>query len=181
MATIETISQFFRKARSVNQTSTSFVSKVPVNAQPAADSGSATASAAIDLANNGIITQNSVLICPYALASNNDTFSVRVIGWRRIGTEPTSWLWVPVLLAEIACTCGTSVGVAGMQVLNTEAFADTITLTAGNDNVSIDRNSLADNLIAHVVVDMKGSKMLELSFSTESSSATSCNALIAFL
>lgn len=181
---LETLSQSFRKARRVNQTSNGFVSKIPTPTEPSGDAGTATGGAVFDLANpsaGGTVAQNSAIILPYAIGVNNNTFSVRIIGWRVTGMNAETALWIPVVLAELAVTISsTPIGAAGKDVLDTELFADTITLTTGNANVSIDVNSPADNTIAHVVVDLKGFQKLELSFTT-GASATSCNALLALL
>jgi hypothetical protein len=192
---IEVVSTWFSKARVVNQTSASYVSKVPTNTEPAADNGtSATGSAAI---NNGggdstRTGQNSLVVLPYGIGADDVTFNMQVIGWRVIGSQPISLLWVPSVLIDVACTAGTSTGVAGMQVLNTERFADTITVTTqpytiGSDgNAHITNmgtpivNSPANNGIAFVVVPLYGFQKFEFSFNLNSS-ATSCNALYAFI
>lgn len=187
---IETLSQSFRKARSVNQTSTSFPSKVPTNIEPVGDDGTATGQSVFDLSwsavNNikGIVAQNGVIICPYGVGSDNNTFSMRVIGWRVVGQQtPTTQIWVPVILAEVLCTISASApGVAGCVISATEFFADTIAVvgTSGNQGVSMDLLSTANNDISSGVFDLKGFQKMELSFST-GSVATSANALIALL
>ena len=170
----------FVRARTVNQTSNGYVSKIPTITEPAADTGSATASAAISLTDAGArdgAGYNGVLIMPYAIGSDDNTFSMRVIGWRTVGEATNGvFLWIPVLLCELACTCSTVVGIAGREVLNTERFADTITITYGNANVSVEAFSPANNVTAHAIVDLKGNQKFELSFTT-GGSATSCNAL----
>ncbi len=181
MALLETLSDVFQKARSVNQTSSSFVSKVPTNATPQGDAGTATGASVIDLGIDGDRAQNAIVVLPYCTGNDDVTFSVRVIGWRPVGiNDRTTCLWIPVVLAELSCTGGATVGVAGMVLVATERFADTITLTTGNANVSTDVNSPADDTIAHAVVDLKGFQNVELSFST-GSSATACNALISLI
>lgn len=179
---VETLSTSFQKARSVNQTSATFVSKLPTATEPVGDAGTATGASVIELGQGGATSPNVLIICPYAIGSNNNTFSVRVIGWRSIGENaPTTMLWIPVVLVELACTIsGTAIGIAAKVILATEMFADTIALTYGNDDISVDIVSPAADIIAHALVDMKGSQKLELSFTT-GSSATSCNALVALL
>lgn len=194
---IGTLSSPFRKARSVNQTSATFVQPLPTGTEPRGDAGTATGDSIFQLGpdacytENGVLrtlpsaagqSQNGVIIVPYGVATDNQTFSFRVIGWRVIGTNPSTWLWIPVVLGEFLCTAdSTLVGVAGKEVVATELFCDTITLVTGNANISNDINSPADGeSIAHVVLDLKGFTKLQLSFET-GSSATSCNALIALL
>lgn len=171
-----------RKARSVNQTSTSFVSKVPLATEPVDDAASATGQASLNMRHGGSITQNGLFILPYAVATDNQTFSLRVIGWRPLGTADATLIWVPFLLLEALCTAdATLVGLSGRLIGATEVFCDTITLvgTSGNANVSHELVSPADGVsAAHIVVDTKGCDRVEISFST-GSSATSCNALVA--
>ncbi len=173
-----------RKCRSVNQTSTSFVAKVPKAAEPVVDAASATGEATIDMRNGGSLSQNGLIILPYGLhasITNNLTFSMRVIGWRRFGDDSTTYIWIPVKLLEVLCTVSsTLVGLAGKTIIATEMFADTITLvgTSGNANVSHELVSPADDTLGHIVVDTKGYEKIELSFST-GSSVTSANALVA--
>lgn len=181
---LETLSSHFRKARSVNQTSNGYVSKIPTVTEPTGDAATATGASVIDIGTDGNYCQNGMIILPYGIGSNNQTMSVRVIGWRKVGLTDgqggaTTTIWIPVVLAEFACTLSsTPIGIAGAQVLNTELFADTITLTYGNNNVSVEIISPAADIIAHAVLDLKGFKKVELSFTT-GGSATSCNALVA--
>lgn len=181
MPTIQTQWEALRKARSVNQTSASFVAKIPQAAEPSDDAGSATGQASIDMRAGGAHTQNGLIIVPYCVGSDNNTFSVRVIGWRRFGVDPLTLIWWPILLLEALCTAdATLVGLAGKTIVATEIGADTITLvgTSGNANVSHELVSPADGVSqAHIIVDTKSCERIELSFSTNSS-ATSCNALV---
>jgi hypothetical protein len=180
----ETLCQDFRKARSVNQTSNGYVSKVPTLTEPAGDAATATGASVIDLANGAPQVQNALLIVPYGTGSDTNTFSCRVIGWKRVpGVQGTNHaLWVPVTLLEIACTLSTPTGVAGTPIVAAELFADTITVTKGStlsgEAPSETLVSPADNTIAHCVVDVKGFTKVELSFTT-GGSATDCNALVA--
>ncbi len=179
---IETMSMDFRKARSVNQTSSSYVSKIPTNTEPRGDAATATGSSIIELCDkNGLLSQNAILILPYAIGSDNNTFNVRVIGWKRTSNNSATLLWIPVNLAEFACTCSAVVGVTGMDVLGTERFADTMTVVVGStlagEAASENLVSPANDTIAHTMLDLKGFQKVELSFTT-GSSATSCNALI---
>ncbi len=183
MPQAETLSYQFTKARKVNETSNGYVSKVPTFTAPSGDAETATgASVQAVAAGIGGTGENCVVICPFGAGSDNATFSVRVIGWRA-APDPaglTKTVWIPMLLAEYACTISTTpVGLAGGYVTATDCFVDTIVKTYPTDSTpSSDTNSNAANLIACVVVDMKGSQRVELQFTT-GASATSCNALIA--
>lgn len=177
---IETRSQRAFKARSVNQTSNGYVSKIATGTTPNGDAGTATGASIITLCHEGITGVSGAVILPYGVGSNNNTFSMRVIGWDRIGNDPNTLLWVPVMLLEVQVTLSSScVGVAGREVVATELFADTIALvgTSGNPNVSCEIISPANDTIAHLTLTFKGFAKAELSFTT-GASATSCNALV---
>ena len=183
MALLETFSMGFRKARSVNQNSNGYVSKIPTGTEPTGDAATATGASVIELGRMaGSPAQNGLIICPYGIGSDNNTFSLKVIGWRCVGENNLStMLWIPVPLVVLACTLsGSAIGIVGKTILATELFADTISLTKGNDDVSVDIVSPADDTIAHAVVDLKGFQKVEISFTT-GGSATDCNALIALL
>src|SRR5262245_61439641 len=76
---------------------------------------------------NGGYVPQCMLIVPIGLGADNDVFSVRIIGWRRIGSgNAPNVLWVPTCLGEFACTCCATVGIAGAPVIATERFCDTI-------------------------------------------------------
>lgn len=124
-----TISRQYKKALLTNATTSSFPSKVNTITEPTNDG-------VIDLrkgAVNAAVPQNMIVL-PYGLGADEDAFSLRIIGWRHLGEGPgqgnPNWIWAPTTLVEVACVLGTSVGVAGAQVLNTEAFADTITIVS---------------------------------------------------
>lgn len=174
-----------RKFRSVNCTSSSFASRIPQATEPVDDSADATGQCSLDMAAGGGVTYNGLMILPYAIGSDNNTFSIRVVGYRKFGQNPQTLMWIgPILLVEALCTLdSTLVGIAARTILNTEMFCDTITLvsTSGNANVSEEMVSPADGVtIAHIMVDTKGCERVSLEFST-GSSATSCNALVAKL
>ncbi len=180
---LETLASEFRKARSVNQTSNGYVSKIPTTTEPSGDAATATGACVFDLQGSGHSVQNGIIVLPYAIASNNGTFSVRVIGWRRAGPADgaTPPIWIPLVLVELACTVSsTPIGIANSYVIATELFADTLVLTYGNDDISVDLVSPAADIIAHALIDLKGFSKLEFSFTT-GGSATSCNALWALL
>lgn len=180
---IETLSQSFRQARSVDQTSAAFVSKVPIaGLLPLGDANNGTGSAIIEAGSLiGVTAQNKLNIVPFGTGADDSTFSVRVICWRKFGNDALTWIWVPVNLVELLCTICTVPGVAGTLVDGTHNFCDTIVVTTGSAlggelaNESI--NSPGNNTIAHAVIDMKGAQFIELSFST-GNSATAANALL---
>lgn len=190
-----TLSMAFLKARQTNTTDASVPARIPQVATPSGkgdNAAQATASAVFDLssAEGGRAevhsNRNRIIVVPFGAGSDTNTFTMRVIGWRRvfdrnIGSRDDNALWIPVTLAEFTCTLSTPVGVVNKVLPATDRFADTIALagTSGNDDVDISITSPADNTIAHAVIDMKGFQKVELTFGT-GSSATSCNALVSW-
>ena len=176
---IETLTAGFRKARSANSTDASYPSRVPVGADPV-DDGVIVAGGIFGL-HAGVVGQSSLVVVPYCTGSNNDTFSVRVVGWRLLGgSDRSTQLWVPVTLCELACTASAVTGVAGRLVAATERFADTLTITKGNAGVTLDVVSPANDTAAHALIDAKGFQRYEFLFAL-GTAPTDMNALVALL
>ncbi len=171
---LETLSVAFKKALATNSTQTSFASKIPTITEPTNDG-------VHDLAKNGGVAPNGIVIVPYGLGADDNAFAMRIIGWRKIGNDPLTWLWIPVVIAELTCTMSSVTGIAGRQVLNTEFFCDTLALVTGNDDVSIDIVSPTGNVVAHAVVDAKGFQKIEFSFDMTTGNPTSANCLFAVI
>lgn len=155
------------RALSTNSTATEFASVAPQSSKP---TGSGVFDLAADLA--GAAVPEKLGVIPFALGADGDQLNVRVFGWRQIAT-----LWVPVLLAELAATVGTTVGVAGQPVIATERFADTLALTDGN-TAEVTLTSPENNLIAHALVSVKGFPVVQVDFDTGAAPPTSMNALL---
>ena len=131
------------------------------------------------------VTNNGVMLVFFAVGDNNDVFDVRVYGMKRVdkairpaATAATYNLWVPILLCDLTCTVGARTGVAGSPVVATELFVDTITVNDGNDGVSIEVVSPAEDMIAHVIVDTKGCEFLKFDWDQTTGSPTSFNGLV---
>lgn len=112
---------------------------------------------------NGIydMTQNHVPLNNAAIAffggnANNDTFTARVTGWRRVGT-----LWVPIPLLAISGLLGNHNGVSAAAVTNLQFFADTITIDTAFTAAYEVINPGSDQ-IAMVKVDMAGCEKLQV-------------------
>lgn len=162
--------------RTVNATDTSFPSKVPTATKPSGTGASASAASVAETKG-----ASNLRVVPFGAGSDTNTFSLRVIGWKFVGTPGSDELWVPTVLAEYSCALTTAVGVAAKAVLDTERFCDTLTLTAnmGNDGVDTTKFSPGGDLVAHFLVDLKGSDLFELTF--DMTGATSGNALTQLL
>lgn len=175
----------FRKARAVNVVSSSFPSRIPTTTEPPSSDTTVTANTTVQVIDLGQLagglTQNSAMIVPYGLGSDNDAFSMRVIGLRRIGSGATA-LWIPIPLgAWTACTLNnTNPGIAGAAIINTEFFCDAMTLDTGftdNKSISLETVVPGTDLIAHCVVALKGCQKLEITYDATTGSPT-MNALV---
>lgn len=174
---IETVSQFWRRARHTSATDNGFPSRVPRLTQPSGNGNSAaqaTASAVYRLGEKAGLTQNAVMVMPYGAGADNATMSVRVYGWTRtnIPEEGAVNVWVPSLLIDVAATLSGFTGPAGGTVTTTDRFADTMTATEG----TFSGLSPESDLPGYFVVDLLGAQLIEFTFTT-GGSATNCNAL----
>lgn len=182
----ETLTMNWRRVRRTNATDNGFPSRIMRATEPSGTGNSAaqaTASAVFDLASGGGVVQNSLLIKPYGAGANNNTFSLRVIGWRKVieDGDDTMSSWDPTVLCELACTLSsTPIGLAGKTIAATDLFADTIAVVTGNAGVTLDVVSPTGDVAALAMVDLKGFQKVEITYTT-GSSATNCNSLIALL
>ena len=186
---IETLAQDFRKARITNTTDSSYPTRAPQLAKPKGTGNAVgqTTSAVFESRGTGEYVQNSILIVPYGNGSNDNTGFMRLISWRPV-QDPlqvqgqADKVWIPVPLFDVEYTLGAQTGVTG-GTISTEFFADTISITGttANQGVSIDVVSPANDTIAYLVVDIRGTTLLEIIFNTNSSSSTDCNAIWCYL
>jgi hypothetical protein len=73
------------------------------------------------------ITNDLLLIIPYAKGANNDTFGMRFYGMQ---DETTNRDWVPVLLAHVVCTITTArTGISGNTCSELHYFCDGFSVT----------------------------------------------------
>lgn len=104
----------------------------------------------------------------FGAGANDQTFNVRVIGWRKV-----DGLWVPFLLCQATCTLSSAItGVAGQPVANTDLVADTVSVTNG---IGVGTTPVADSLPAYLEVGSKDCQKVEVVF--DMTGATSGNAL----
>ncbi len=183
-----TSSQHLQKVRRVNATDSSFPSRIPTKTPPTkaedddrktGGTGSATMQEVLRMrGETASVSQNLLKLIPYALASDTNTFNVRVIAWFSVSppdNDPNKNLYIPVPICELACTVSTPTGLAGTQVLNTELFCDTITITSGDTSL-VKVFSAANDTIAWAVIDFLGAPWVEVTFDVNSG-PTSMNAL----
>ncbi len=184
----------FQKARAVNSSSANFptwVSSEFVTEAQFTDPGTAAGRVLKKLAGdggNGLVPW-AIELTPYGLGADNDVFSVRVVGIRRI-PQPLADGRVQFFrqkIATLACTISAAVGLAGGHVLNTERFADAITVTTeGTKAADVTRAgtttvySPADDSPASAIVPLVGFEAYELEFDQTTGTPT-MNALVSFL
>jgi hypothetical protein len=185
---VETLSMGWRRVRRTNTTDNGFPSRLIQAAEPVGDGSNVSqtvSSAVIDLGSGGVIAQNGVIFKPYGAGADNATFSMRVIGWRKMieGGVETTAVWEPTDLCELLCTLSAvPIGLAGKVIVATDLFADTIAIvgTTANAGVSIDVHSPANDRAGFVSLDVFGFQKIEFIFTT-GASATNCNALAALI
>lgn len=160
MGRIVTLSTDFALTHATDATDTSFPSKVPTVTKPSGDG-------VIVCGDGGSETVNGLQLIPVGTGQNDMVLTgMRLLGWRRYpGKSATKKdLWVPFLLAEFAGVYGSATGVDASSLASTYFFADTITQVTGNANVSNEILSPTGNIIGHVVADLKGAQLCEVTF-----------------
>jgi hypothetical protein len=176
-----------KKALAANASTASFASKVATIIEPVNDG-------VLNLRDSGgVVTPMWVKLLPYGLGADEDGYSLRLLGWQKLGTGPgpNDVLWIPQALAEVACVLSQAVGVAAAPLLNTERFADTITVTTQALFTDVDSGgasargtlevySPTADLIAWFKVPIQGVEKLELQFSRTVGTPT-MNCLYAYL
>lgn len=170
----------FSKARSVNSSASAFTAPTVTDYKTLkalfTDAATAAARVVIPLSTqpggSGSVPC-AIDIFPYGLGSNNDTFSLRLIGWRRYPTPIADdrILMIPFLLCELGCTISAFVGAAGFPILNTERFADTLTIVSEPTYTAdvtrtggIELFSPANDTPAYARVPLRGAEAIEFDF-----------------
>ena len=187
---IQTFASPWRKWRNVNSTETSFASKIPTATEPTGTGITATDASVVDLSGGkasmlgaGGPQQNGMALCFFGAGSDTNTFSARLIGWNPLQTDrdaavsANTNLWIPTPLFEVSVALSLQVGIAGKALINTDRFADTITLTGTTANAGVNINivSPANDTIGYLYVDLAGFMKAELIF--DMTGATDGNAL----
>lgn len=155
-----TVRNDYAKSRSTNATDTSFPSKIPTVTEP---TGAGVSSC----------SGSHAYIVFFGAGSDTNTFSAKLIGWREV-----KGLWVPTPLATVSVALSTPVGISGEEVIDTDRFADTITVTTAETIAGYDVCSPANNTIAHLRIDLGGCSKLEVVY--DLTGATNANALVSF-
>lgn len=158
---------------SINPAWTVFQTKErsPIGSSGAVEVGSFT------VGHEGMFAPGRVHLMPFLQGNPSQNFSMRVYGWYGI-TVPDSGInhavWVPALLAELACTSCTINGPSNPapgnptpRILGPDEFlCDTIVLTQGNLGVNgyINSTGPGTNLVASAMLDLAGCRYFSLDF-----------------
>jgi hypothetical protein len=177
---VEAQSVRFKRARAVNTATSGYTAPLGVlsAAQLAAQGGVVVAGP------GGNPAAPNARVVFYGVGADGNTATCRLIGYAPIAlpTGPTVGAkngdahFLATVLWEGNLTFSTLTGQAGMPVLNTENFVDTIATTVGTDGTDVWVVSPANNTPAHLIVDLKGSTHVQVELAV--GSATSVNALV---
>lgn len=175
---MSTPAQVFRRALAVNSAASSFAAKIPTVTKPFADG--------VILIPNG---EDTLDLFPFGAGSDNDTFDIRVTGWRkavpassevRLGAGGKNAfielvggvLWLPSPIVEASCTISAILGVAGAVAVATDRFADTLAINKG---IGVANTVTSDSGPAMLTCDVTGFELIEITF--DMTGATNGNAL----
>lgn len=154
----------FALARSSNSTNGSFSAVTPQSSQPSGE---------------GVVrrTPNHLFVLPFGTDGDDETFDMRLIGWRPLDTQNS---WYPFHLGTITATLSSALtGVASETPNGTsDFFADSLSASSGSGNFDI-KAGVTDVLPAAALIDANGAQIVEFQFSV--SSAASANALYAVM
>jgi hypothetical protein len=192
---LEGITRPARRVWATNANTSSFASKIPTITEPTNDGIlNLTPDSAPGTAYGDGISAQFAKVWPIGLGANNDAFSLRILGWQRIGAgAPGSILWYPTIIAEVTCIMGNVTGVAGSPVPATEFFCDTIVLVAARQALvwgtisTADANwgrieilSPANDTPGYLIIPLYGYEKIELTFDQTTNTPT-MNALVSLL
>ena len=135
----------YRKAFTTNSTATSFGA---LNEQVDEPSGDGIIK--VDGNISGFVS-SQLRVIPFGDDAANETFSGRITHWAKSQADN---VWIPTELLTFAATLGAA------TLVNTEFFADTITLTTGltTDTTLV---SNADDLRAWFLLDLMGAQLIQ--------------------
>lgn len=175
--TIDTPSFPCRIAYATNVTGGSITEPVPTTTKPVEG-----ANGVFPMGDDGGISASSFKLVFYGVGSNGNTFTANVYGWEEqqsINPNVITPLWVPVTLATFTTiTLNSSItGVSGTDIDSTNLFASAITLGGvANSGISVEVCSpgAATAEIAHVVLDTKGCRFLEVRMAKGTATSVNC-------
>ncbi len=172
MSLIDTRSEFMALTNSADSTTagTTIANPADVYLPPSGDG-------VINMGAGGSLTANGIKFTPFGAGVATNTFLMAVFAWEHVKSKAGSKeQWHADLLAAFTCTLCTLTGLAGCDVDASHLYCDTITETSGNPNVSNEVVSPTGNVSAHILVDSKAPRLIQVLFALNNS-ATGANSL----
>lgn len=113
----------------------------------------------------------------YGTDAANETATAHLYRWygHDDDADGTPDLWIPVLQGVYTITLGTTTGVSGQTVTDTQFFADTIAITGGTGDDQVVHTN-AQNAVAELRVSARGSGYLQLTL--QAGTAATANAMV---
>lgn len=163
----------WKKALAASSTNASFAALIPTVTKPA----TSTSRIVFDRTDQGTLRQNTIIVLPYGGDDDNDQVKLKVSGWNLSQNGATRGLWVPTLICEVLATLSSTLpGIANEDVVATEFFADTITLTTG---IAIVVSGTSNVDVCGFVADVSGYQMVEVAVA-KGTGGDHINALVRF-
>jgi hypothetical protein len=159
-----------RRALVDNTANTTFPTTIPTATEPSGAGVFDLLSAELGLG-SAIFVPAHVQIVPFAEATDDQTFDMRLWGWSKVAATA---LYVPQLIVELAVTLGTNDGTA----IDTDVLmADTIAVTDGPADNAEWRSLIGDpaNLVASIIVHTRGCRYLSFEFDVGTATKANCH------
>ncbi len=160
----------WHRVLTTNATDTSFAANIPTFTDPGPTD---LATGVMNWSNDGVTALESVFFQFFGAGADDTTFDAKVIGWRRAGDNDLTAIWTTVHIADVSVILSTLVGIAGKYVIETDRFADTVTLNDGVGIVyqSADANSIVSTLEVDTLGCQKGRVIYDLTGATANARA----------
>ena len=154
------------KLKTENFTATDFATLKSTLTRP---SGDGVVDLLTEAVSPGAKIPNGIVFRPFGTDANDEVFNLRVYGWSQ---EIKTKSWENILLAELAITLGNIQGTADCAITDNDFEADTIAITYGNSNVSVEAVSPVNNVRgASVRMDIFGSQILQFDFDMDTAAS----------
>ena len=154
------------KALALNSTAGTFQPMMPSGSMPSGDG-------IYDAGLAGMYSAKQIVLLPYADGGAGSSFSLRLYGWRAVGADPNTWVWVPMLLVELSCTTCSAPGpippygtLSVDLILDSERFCDTLGVVNGSVGPGEGEvvSQPGTDLIGFAVVYLRGCQRFQFDF-----------------
>ena len=112
----------------------------------------------------GATSPQQILIVPYCEGAPGRQFSMRLYGWWNHGEirDAANTIWLPLLLAEVACVAGPKNGSGGRLIKESEYFAQGITFVAGD--LGMYGRIVQGGDVGYLKIDLQGCRKFRFDF-----------------